>query len=52
MYTTKSNGIQWQLVAIFGITPKQHLMGTYIFVISTSNLEHNLVRFMALVQYI
>jgi len=34
---------------IFGITPKQNLMGTLIFVISTSNVEHNLVRYMALI---
>jgi len=28
---------------IFGIMPKQNLMRTLIFVMSTSNLEHNLV---------
>jgi len=49
MYTTKFNLIQWHPVAIFGTTPKQNLMGTSIFVISSSNLEHNLVRFMALI---
>jgi len=42
MYTTKFNGIQWHPVAIFGTTPKQNLMGT-------SNLEHNLIRCMALI---
>jgi len=36
-------------VAIFGITPKTNLLGTPIFVISTSNLEHNLIRYMALI---
>uniref|UniRef100_A0A672K7L2 Uncharacterized protein n=1 Tax=Sinocyclocheilus grahami TaxID=75366 RepID=A0A672K7L2_SINGR len=30
-------------------TPKLNLTGTTIFVISTSNLEHNLVRHMALI---
>jgi len=39
MHTIKFNGIY----VIFCITPKQNLMGTSIFVISTSNLEHNLV---------
>jgi len=34
---------------IFGITPKHNLTGTSIFVISTSNLEHNLVRYLALI---
>jgi len=48
MYTTKLNVIQWHPVAIFGTTPKHNIMGTSIFVISTSNLEHNFVRFMAL----
>jgi len=45
-------------VAIFGTTPKHmgssifgssHLMETSIFVISTSNLDHNLARLMALI---
>jgi len=40
MHTIKFNGIY----VIFGITPKQNPF----FVISTSNLEHNLVRYMAL----
>jgi len=43
MYTTKFNGIQWHLVAIFGTTPKQNLIGTSIFVnflcFSTANTE-------------
>jgi len=43
------NGIQWHPVAIFGITPKQNLTGTSEFVISTSNLEHNLVRYIAFI---
>jgi len=41
VYTTKFNGIQWHTVAIFATTS--------IFVISTSNLEDNLIRFMALI---
>jgi len=36
-------------VAILGTTPKQNPMGTSIFVISTSNLEQNLIRCMALI---
>jgi len=40
MYTTKFNGIQWHPVAIFGTTPKQNLMGTSIFVISTVILKN------------
>jgi len=44
MDTIKFNGIY----VIFGIAPKQNLLGTSIFVISTSNLEHNLGRYMAL----
>jgi len=52
MHTIKFNGIQWHPVAMFGITPKENLMGTFfmaIFVISTLNLEHNLVRYMAFI---
>jgi len=45
MHTIKFNGIY----VIFGITPKQNLVRTSIFVMSTSNLEHNLVRYMALI---
>jgi len=37
MHAIKFNGIY----VIFGITPKQNLMRTSIFVISTLNLEHN-----------
>jgi len=40
MHTIKFNGID----VIFGTTPKENLMRTSIFVLSTSNLEHNLVR--------
>jgi len=42
MHTIKFNGIY----VILGITPKQNLMRTSIFVIWTSNLEHNLVRWL------
>jgi len=45
MHTIKFNGIY----VIFGIMPKQNLLRTSIFVISTSNLEYNLVRYMALI---
>ncbi len=38
-------------VDIFGILPKLNLTGTTIVVISASNLEHNLVRHMALISY-
>jgi len=48
IHTIKFNGIHCHPVAIFGITSNQNLMGTSIFAISTSNLEHNLVRYMAL----
>jgi len=41
MHTIKFNGID----VIFGIMPKLNLMRTSIFVISTLNLEHNLVIF-------
>jgi len=37
MHTIKLNGIQCRPVAIFGITPKQTLMGTSMIVILTSN---------------
>jgi len=43
MHPIKFNGIY----VIFGMMPKQNLMRTSIFVIST--LEHNLVRYMALI---
>jgi len=48
-HTINFNVIQWHPVAIFGITPKQNLMGTSIFVISTLNLKHNLVRYIAFI---
>jgi len=44
MHTIKFKGIY----VIFGITLNQNLMRTSIFVISTLNLELNLVRYMAL----
>ncbi len=40
--------IQWWLFFVF-IAPKQNLTGTSVFVISTSNLEHNLIRNMTLI---
>jgi len=43
MHPIKINGIY----VIVGMMPKQNLMRTSIFVIST--LEHNLVRYMALI---
>jgi len=49
MHTIKFNEIQWHPVAIVGITPKQNLMGTSKFVISTLNLEHSLVRYIAFI---
>jgi len=45
MHTIKFKGIY----VIFGITLNQNLMRTSIFVISTSYLEHNLVRYMDLI---
>jgi len=45
MHTIKFNRNLSHLAAIFGIMPKQNLMGTSISVISTSNL----VRYMALI---
>jgi len=45
MHTIKFNGID----VIFGITSKQNLMRTSFFFISTSNLEHKLIRYMTLI---
>ncbi len=42
-------GFGWHPVAVYGIMPKQNCIVTYIFFISTSNLEHNLFRHMALI---
>ncbi len=47
--TEKCNEFGWHPVAVWGITPKQNCIVTSIFFISTSNLEHNLFRYIALI---
>ncbi len=42
-------GFEWHPVAVCGITPKQNCIVTSIIFKSTSNLEHNLFRHMALI---